>query len=285
MTEASTISLRERFDSLNGGISMWLSRFSDSLVEHGLDEFYRVAHEESKHAPEMAMRNDWHFLRTGIEGLGNEQLESVIASLKEPFARIGTLGEEYQRCAVSIEKSEEQWHVVAKRARQQLAVWEPWAIEAEIAWRKRSFPWTHVSGFDGLLRLQVSIDLRGASAEIESPQRLQRNLAFFETQFRAVRATISSAYLDEELPEESSVYDFDMGISDLMKQQTQVNELVNRKAEIAEELKCARDAYRAQKGPLNILLGQLPNTAQWALFRICRPDLREPSEVKQLGAH
>ena len=28
---------------------------------------------------------------------------------------------------------------------------------------------------------------------------------------------------------------------------------------------------------------QLPDTAQWALFRICRQDLREHSDVSQFG--
>lgn len=282
MTEASTISLWEHFNSLNGGISMWLSRFSDSLVEHGLDEFYRFADEASNHSPEIAMRNDWHFLRVGVKDVGNENLKSAIASLKEPFARIVRLGEEYQRSAVSIEKAEKQWQVAAERAKQELTIWEQWAVETEIKWRKRSFPWTHFPGGDGLLRLQVSLALRGAIAELESPQRMQKNLAFFEARIKSIRATISSAYLDGELPEESSVVNLDMALNDLIKQQTQVNELVDRKTKIAEEFECAREAYWTLKGSLTILLSQLPDTAQWALFRICRPDLCEPSTVEQL---
>lgn len=118
----------------------------------------------------------------------------------------------------------------------------------------------------------------------QPPQRLQKNLAFFETQIKAIRATISSAYLDKELPEDSSVYDFDTALNDLMKHQTQVNKLANRKAEIADEFKCARDTYWTRKRPLAILLSQLPETAQWALFRVCCPDLREPCDIERLGA-
>lgn len=124
MTEATTISLVEHFNSINGGISMWLSRLLDYLVAHGLDEFYRSAHEESNYSPLMALRNDWHFLRLGIEGLGNDRLVTMITSLKEPFARIKKLDEEYQCCVESIEKAEEQWLVVAERAKRQLAIWE-----------------------------------------------------------------------------------------------------------------------------------------------------------------
>lgn len=40
----------------------------------------------------------------GVECLSNEKLKIEIASLKELFARIGQLGEEYQRCAVSVDK-------------------------------------------------------------------------------------------------------------------------------------------------------------------------------------
>lgn len=273
MTEASTICLLKHFNSINGGISMWLSRFSDYLVAHGLDEFYRSAYEESNHSPRIALRDDWHFLQRGIEGLGSERLKTLIASLKEPFARIRKLDEKYQCCAESIDKAEEQWLVFAERAKQQLAIWEPWAVKAEVRWRESSFPWTHVSGYDELLHLQVSFDLRGASRVLESPRRLQNNLAFFEKQIKGIRATISSAYLAKELPEESSVYKFDMALNELLNYQTQVNKLENQKAEIAEEFERARNAYWTQKEPLTILLSQLPDTAQWALFRICRPDL------------
>jgi len=275
MTEASTINLQEHFNSLNGGVSMWLSRFSDLLVVHELDEFYRAAHEVSNHSPEMALRDHWHFFRLGIEGLGNERLKSLIASLKEPFALIGRLYEEHQRCAESIEKVEELWNIAAEKTKQQLDVWEPWAVETEIRRRKRSFPFAYNSDFDLQLRFNVSLELSGAIAEIESPQRLQKNLAFFETRIKGIKATISNAYLDEDLPAESSVYTFDMTLNNLMKHQMQVNELANRMAEITEKRKCAEDTYQTKKVPLTILLGELPSTAQWALFRICRPDLRE----------
>jgi hypothetical protein len=279
MKEIPTISLQDRFDSPNGGISMCLSRFSDWLVAHGLDEFYRVVSEESNRSPEMALPNDWHYLRRGVDGLGSSGLESTILSLKETFGRIGKLNEEYRHCEEFLEKAKEQWQVVADRARQQLAVWEPWAVAAESTWRRRSFPWNCTSGLDQFLQLRVSMEILGASAEIESPERLQRNLTFFETQIKGIQATISIAYVDEELPEDSSVVDFDHAIVDLMMHQTEVNKLASRKTEIAEEWKCARNAYWTQKRPLNVLLMQLPDTAQWALFRIFRTELREPSGI------
>lgn len=280
MIEVSTTSLREYFNSVNGGISMCLARFSDSLVEHGLNEFYRFANEVSNHSSESAMRNDWHFLRVGVEGVGNEGLESAIASLAEPFARIVRLGEEYQRYVVSVEKAEKQWQAAAERAKQELAVWEPWAVETEIEWRKRSFPWVCISGNDLSFRLQVSFALCGAIAELESPQRMQKNLPFFEARIKAIRATISRAYLDGGLPDESSVDGLDMALNDLMKHQIQVNKLVDRKAEIAEEFESAREAYCTQRGQLTILLSKVPDEAQWALFRICRPDLCKPPQYR-----
>ncbi len=275
----STIYFQKRCNSPNGDISMWLSRFSDLLVVHGLDEFYRAAHEESNHSPEKALCDDWHFFRLGVEGLSHEKLKRVIASLKGPFALIERLGEEYRRCAESIEKVEEEWLIASEQVKQQLAVWEPWAVEAEIRWRKRSFPWTNVSGCDQLLLLQVSLTIRGAGAELESPQRLKENLSYFEARIKGIRATISDVYLNSNLPAASSVYCFDMTLNNLMKHQTQFNKLLNQKTEILEKLNLARDEYWTKKTPLAMLLDQLPDTAQRALFRICRPDLHESSVV------
>lgn len=273
------ISLQQRFDSPNGGISMWLWNLSDFLAKHGIDEFYHIADDELRNSSETNLRNDWHYLRTGVESLDCASLEGIVATLKEPFAQIGAVEQKYASCVASIEKAMENWERVAERTRQQLAVWEHWAVEAEIS--RRTLPWRTTSRIGFVLRPKISIELGGAMTSIESPDRLQKNLAFFESRIDRIKGIISTAYIENELPEKYNVRDFDIAIRDLMKCQVHVIELESRKAEIVEKLKCAESVYRSQRKPLDILLSQLPKAAQWALFRICRPDLRNTADAEE----
>lgn len=276
--------LQKEFNDLNSGISMCLSCFADSLAEYGLDEFYRFAHgESSNHSSEAALKNDLHFLRLGMEGIGNELLNRAIALLKEASEQMVRLDEEYRCCSESITKAEEQWQAAAKRAKQQLVVWEAWVIEAEIRWRKRSFPWSYVSGGDRLLRLRVSFDLHGASAELESPQRLQKNLTHFETQIKKIQAAIPFAYINGELPEESSITNFYQALNDLKERQAKLIQLEKHKAGTAQEFNSAEKLYCDRRNFLTDLLRQLQDEAQWALFRIYHPDLRESHQAHSLS--
>lgn len=281
MTETSKFSLEYQFNSLNGGISMCIPRFSDSLVSHGLDEFYRFAHDKLEHSPCSKTREDWHFLRSGVEGLGSERLAAMIASLKAPRTQLETLSEEYRCCTTSIGKTEEQWHAASETARQQLAFWEEWAIEAEIKWQKNAFPWADVFGGDVLLRFSVLHDLGDTSGALVSSQRLQKNLDFFKKKVGVIQAKIASAYLASELPEGRSPYKFEMALKELLNVQKKIQMLENEKAEIAKKQECAWEMYRTNKKPLVDLLFQLPLTAQWALFIICREEFREHSYVEQ----
>lgn len=269
MTEVSTKSLREYFHCINGGITMCRSRLSNYLVEQGLDGYYRAAHEISNHSPSITLRNDHHFLRLGVEALDSEKLRSCIAPLKELHAQIGKLDDEYRSCTENIKKAEEQWQVVAERAKHQLAVWIPWVIEAETTRIERSGPWRGSE----LLRVIVSLNYDDSFKLIESPQQLQKNLAFFQKQTGSIRTTISTAYLANELPKEWSVYDLDMALDALLKHQAQLNELESRKVEVAEKVESAKNAYFIQKDQLDMLLCELSDIAQWALFLICNQTL------------
>ncbi|WP_186115430.1 hypothetical protein [Burkholderia gladioli] len=282
MTEASTISLREKFKSLNGGISMCLNRLSDSLVAFGLDNFYQNAHDALTNSTDISTRNDWHFLRLGIESLGNENIEILTSSLKDPYTRLKALTEEHQQFVTSVEEAEKYWEVAAECARQQLAIWEPWAIKTEIAWKKSGAPWLHPSQFDSLLGLRVSMKIRSAKSLITSPQQLKKNLPSFNTNLKSIRNIISRTYLENELPNQSIVYDLDIAISNLMKHQRKFESLEKQENEISDKLTILEREYENQKKQLTTLLNNLPDTAQWALFLIFQKEYQNTSDVKKI---
>lgn len=270
MTEALTISLQEQFKSPNGGISMCVQEFGDFLVEHGLDHFYQVADEKTNTSSEMTLHNHYHFLRIGVEFLGNERLKDVIVSLKKPFAKLIELREKCKRCNTSLEEAETQWLVVAEQAKQEVVKWRQWAFNAESSWRKNSGLFNSAYDRDSGFCLRIFFSFSGAEELLESHERLQKSLEYFEKIIKNIQATISKAYLKNELPEELRVGSLDMAINELMEHQKKFTKLMNQKAEAVRDFDGALDAYRTQKKPLTVLLSELPTDAQWALFNIYR---------------
>lgn len=274
MKETTTI--ESQFKSLNGGIEMWLPRFADCLVDYEIDELIQKIQEASPQPRDRRLQEDLHFLSKGVKSIDKTVLENVIAPLRESCKEMEALSVKCQQRVEYLRQAESRWTAAAERAKSQLEVWENWAYEMEDA-RSKKFPHWSGSGSSFILRFKFY----GGTSALSSAQQLRADHAFFKSRVDAIQNVIFSAYIDEELPNNQSSSDFDEAIETLYEHQSKVNELLDVVGAINEKLESARRSYSSLKIPLLKLLWLMPETARWALFRICRPDLRIRDEVEQ----
>jgi hypothetical protein len=270
MEESVSVDIQSQFNSFNGGISMWLLRLATDLVEHGAYEIVQQMQKEFAHTQDHTLQTNWHFLIEGIRSIDKKKLENAIAPLKKPYQKMQVLCGDYQECVESRKQAEHQWHSAAERAKYQLEVWEKWACETEIARRKKIF--TRVPT---ITNFGFYLKFSGGGCVLDSPQKLQYNLTFFKSKVEAIKGVISNSYIAEELPQDRSPSDFYKAIESLEEHQEQAIHFSNAVSRICEEYKSLEASYSSQIQALNRLLWQMPETAHWALFRICRADLRE----------
>jgi hypothetical protein len=263
MTDSSSAAFWAKYTGYRDGIADCLERLAHLLIVDGVDGFYRAADEASDSSKTISLRNHWCYLRRGVDELGKSRIESAILPLRKPYERMKDLTEKHRLCVESIEKAEEQWSDAAERARRQLEVWETWAIDTEIEWRKNVIP---KFGSDTFWGLSVGIKIRGASWCLASSRALRDKVAFFEDKVNRIRDIIDRAYFDAKLPNDLSVDDFEAAVNDLMRCQVQINRLSNNAAELENEFKCVSDACQRQKRDLGCPLALLPDTARLALF-------------------
>ncbi|GLQ87144.1 hypothetical protein [Dyella flagellata] len=274
MNQASELDIYTQFNSLNGGVSMWIPRFSHHLVERGVDAFFEDVREEAAKTKDRRLRNDLHFLSKGVKSIDKQTLEAVIASLRGPFQTIVTLSSRHEHCVASMKQAEGEWRRAADRAKQQLEAWGRWAYETEVTRYKRLFAWHNL-----VPSLKLSFEFRSEWDVLSSPQRLRTNLEFFEIRIEAIRGVISTAYIVEALPINLEPVEFDEAIDCLLERQAKVDHWAETSHQIEGEWRAAGADYLELEKPLLELLRSMPNTALWALFRICRPDLREWAEA------
>ncbi len=253
---------------------MWIPRFSHLLVERGLNAFFEKMQEKVSNATDRRLRDDLHFLIKGVKSIDRHALEAAIASLKGPFQATVSLSNKHEQCAASIKQAESEWQRAAERAKQQLEAWGEWAYEIEVARYKRLVAW------DSLVSsLRLSFEFRSDLSFLGSPQRLRTNFEFFERRVEAIRGVIATAYIAEALPAKLDHVEFDEAIHCLFERQAKVDQCVQTSREIEAKWVVAGAEYSELEKPLLELLRSMPSTALWALFRICRPDLREQAEA------
>ncbi len=261
----------QSFNSLNGGITMWLGRLADRLVEDGTDEFLKQMQEEfdhTLHTQNQNSQNNIYFLINGINSIDKSTLEQAIASLREPYQRAKNLRESYQQCVESLEQADHRWNSYAESAKSLLEILGKWACETEVARSKKLIRSQH-----SLLSPIFPLKYCGGWSVLNSPQQLRANLTHFKDKVNEINHVIDRSYIAGDLPQNLSPSDFRTAIKSLEEQQEQANNLSNKVSRAIEDLESAEASYFSQRQPLFNLLWQMPETAHWALFRICRPDL------------
>lgn len=272
--KAFAVDIRSQFDSLNGGISMCLPQLATYLVEHGIGEFLQRIQEESARTQDSKLQLDLHFLVKGVKSIDEAELENAIAFLREPYRQMKIVCSRHQQCVQSLEQAEHRWHSAAEKAKYQLEAWGQWAYETEDA---RSKKWLFVG--TAVPNFGLYFTFRGGWDVLDAPQNLRSNFAYFKSRVDAIKDVISSSYIAEELPKNLSLFDLDRAIDSLEEHQEQVNQLSSAVIRASEEWKCVNDSYSSKRQQLLKLLWQMPEAAHWAVFRICRPDLRESYEA------
>lgn len=104
---------------MNGGISMWLPRFADLLVEQGIEGYF--IWRASLPAQPRNLGENLHFLMQGVKAK-KTALENAIAKLREPYQEILALSARYKRCIDALEQAERKWYTAAEIAKTQLEV-------------------------------------------------------------------------------------------------------------------------------------------------------------------
>jgi hypothetical protein len=277
MTETLDTETRSQFNSLNGGIGMWIPLFADYLAEYGLAGFFQEIREMSANTQDNRLKDDLLFLSIGVKSLDPTVLENSLVPVRGLLLRMHNLSEVYQQCAEALKQGERDWYGAAERAKQQLEVWEKWAYETEVAFYEKNVPWLDLNSKKFSLKLELCV----ADIALKSPKKLEEDLEFFNKTIAAIRKIICTAYCDDNLPINLAVSDFNVAIENLMEHQAKVNKLLMAESRARKEFEEARANSSSQKSGLLELLWSMDKAALWALFRISRPDLREPAGIKQ----
>lgn len=270
MGNVSPFDANESFNSFNGGIEMWLCRLADDLAEHGTLVILQGIEADIARTQDPDDKADLYQVSRGLKNLDRNALEKAVAATEESFQCMHTLQVQFQHCYEELEKSKCQWNVAADAAKLELTAWGKWASATEIAHNNELFPF-FVSRL-GISR--ESLKFNCASSVFESPKSFEANLNHFKGVVDAIRARIAGKYRAANYPEALDRPAFDMAVDALEKLHKQHKALLLKEDEIRQKLVPSEARYASAKQPLVVLLALMPDIAQWALFRLRRPDLR-----------
>lgn len=275
MNEIRASDIASQFDSLSGGIPMWISRLADIFAEVGTDAVFTEMEEMSLRTQDHKLKDDLHFLRAGLTGIGDVALRQAVAPLRQPWQQRKEFPKRYQQCAELQKQAEAEWHIAAKNASRQLELWERWAYETELANEREVFPWKLSSWGANDCDLSLHFEICGARNVLEAPHKLNKGLKFFMGKIGFIRKIVNQAYLSDQLPVNFRVSDFEDAINDITKCQIEVDSRSDASEQVMKDWKGTEETYFLHKGALTELLWRMPRSAHTALFWICRPDLRE----------
>jgi hypothetical protein len=272
MNETSAPNVEAQFESLNGGITMWMPHFANYLVQQGTDRFFLEILEMSSRTQDRRMQEHLHFLSRGVKSIDATALASALESLREPFQTVMRLFDDYQHSRPLLKQAEEEWREAAEDAKRWLKGWEAWARRRELE-RAKNNSLRKGSSLDTLIEYSQFELLPGTSDELDSPQRLRSNRAFFDRQVELIRREISDAYFSDDMPGDLSHSDLDRAIDNLMEHQGKVEAISEAADRLRNDWSKAKERYLSLKRTLLELLYLMPADARLALFHICRKDL------------
>lgn len=270
MEQTSQIDINESFKSPNGGISMWLPYLAESLIQQGAVGLLEQMQQQLSLCEDRNEQNDGHFLIEGIKGIDQTKLERAVFELKEPYKQLLALYDDSQKCNEAVKNAESEWFPTAGKAKSQLKAWERWATETEIA-RRKQLRWA------SMVDIRVHWMFTGATQLLGSPQEFRGNREYFTSKVEKIKRVISDSYITDALPQHLIPSDFYRAIEALEEHQRHVDDLVSKERQAFKKLENLQKSYLSKLPLLSNLLWEMPETAHWALFRICRPDLRTVS--------
>lgn len=269
MHETHPVDEYTQFNSVNGGISMWIPKLADKLVGLGVEKLLEELRKEVFQRNTDNMQNDFHYLVRGLESIDRSTLDNAITPLKTPYQEIEELSKTYEELKTSLGDTDHKWLALSERVKQELERWEDWAIKTEMARQQELLPWT---GDQYGMEHKLRFDLKASSSIQSKPH---KDIEFFKKQIDAINRIISRAYITNSLPNNLSVIDFHNAIAELLKEQEEFNKTTSNKAKITERWQKARDEYRAKCSDLLKLLWNMPEESHWALFRISAATLSD----------
>lgn len=275
MENISTFDAKESFDSLNGGIDMWISRLADDLAKHGTLLILQGIEADIASTQDPDDKADLHQVSRGLMNFDRNALETAVATAEEPFQRMHTLQVQFQHCEEELVKLKRQWDVAADAAKLELSAWGTWAEATEIARSNELFPFFY-NRF-GISR--ESHEYICMSSVFESPKSFDANVNYFRGIVDAIRERIASKYRAANHPEALDRPAFDMAVDALEDLHKKHKVLVLKEDEVRQELITSEARYASSKQSLVVLLAQMSDTAQWALFRLRRSDLHKRAPV------
>jgi hypothetical protein len=268
------ISVRDRMDSLNGGIPMWIPRLADHLAVNGVGKVINDSIEDLKGFQDNHRKTHLDFLISGLKSLNQVELAAAVASIAEYPAQISALGAQYKEQSKALENIRSDWSIAAENAKKQILAWQKWACVKEAAARKEMLPWLRD---DLCLEMYVGFELSGAHLVLSSPDSLARQEDFFKQKISSIRAVIERSYVNGVFDAALSLVDFDDALHELTKKQREFTDCENVFEEIKVDLGKCRESYYARREPLIQMLWLMPLSAKEALFWLCCPELEYSS--------
>lgn len=256
------------FDSLNGGIQMWLGRLADTLAESGTFEVLKRLEAEISRTQDSGEKADLYELDSGLKNLDQTTLEEAVAEAKKHFHPMSAFQVRFQQCYEKLEEFEKKWHVAAKSTEHQLAIWGAWACARKAKSMNRLFPCDIP-----LLKLRISFEFTCRSDTFNSPTSFEANLDRFKEVVAAIRKEIPDGYRADDLPEALDPLAFNKTVDALKELLVPHKDILRKEEEIRQKLLSLEARYASAKQQLIGLLTLMPEAAKLALFGLMRPDV------------
>lgn len=270
MNYVSTFKPKTSFNSVNGGIKMWLCRLADDLAADRKLEIFLVLENEIARTEHSDQKADLYLISCALKNLDNFALEGAIAAADKPFQRKYDFQVRRHQCNKKLEVSKRQWLAAAELANIQIAAWGKWARATKNAHSNEQLtPHAYFSG------MREPLSVTCVSSILDSPKSFEVNRKYFKSVIDAIRTVIFEGYRTANHPLALDRLSFDTAVDAFETLLKLHKTLLIEKEGICEELSRAAERYESAKQPLVDLLALIPNTAQEALFRLQRPDLCE----------
>ena len=270
MEYVRTCDIEKEFYGINGGIDVWLGHLANDLAAHGTLGYLQDIEAKIAGTQDPDKKADLYQVSRGFKKLEMTALEKAVAAIEEPFQRMHALLYQFHRCRENLEASKCQWNAAAQTAKLQLAAWGKWADATEIARNNELFPFFFNSS--GISR--ESLKFTCSSSVFDSPMSLEADFSYFEGVVDAIRASIVRGYSATNHPEGLDRLAFDKAVDALGMVLKQHKALLLEEDKVRQKLIPAEERNASAKQSLVNLLELMSDTAQWALFRLNRPDLR-----------